>query len=337
MAPFVALIPGVRFVRHDIIDIGGPVHWVDFGGDGPPMVLVHGLSGTFRDWLLVARSLTRRHRVIAVDLLGFGETPLHRASTIRANAELVATLVQQKLQAPAIWMGNSMGGLISAVAAAKHPETVGGAVLVDPSVPLPSLRAVEREILWSFAVTAMPGLGEWVVPRWGARIGPEKLVRDVMERCCVDTGNLPPWLMEEAVAFVRRRVTEHPWASRAHVGAARSLVALILRRRSFHKLMQRVRAPVLVVHGQGDRLVPISAARALVACRPDWMLEELEGVGHIPHLEAPRRFLQVVSRWLRAGMPQRIAADEPAPELEAGTLVAGAAAGAAAGMDSAVV
>jgi predicted alpha/beta-hydrolase family hydrolase len=64
--------------------------------------------------------------------------------------------------------------------------------------------------------------------------------------------------------------------------------------------LEAVKLPVLIVQGERDRLVRVAAARALAAARPDWRLEVLEGIGHMPQLEAPERFLAIVETWLEA-------------------------------------
>src|SRR5262245_36769441 len=64
-----------------VADVGGPVHFIDFGGSGPPMVLVHGLGGSAVNWLAVGPALAQRARVVALDLPGFGRTPPAGRST----------------------------------------------------------------------------------------------------------------------------------------------------------------------------------------------------------------------------------------------------------------
>jgi len=59
-----------------------------------------------------------------------------------------------------------------------------------------------------------------------------------------------------------------------------------------------VKAPTLVVHGDLDRLIPLAAARDLVRRRPDWTLEVIEGVGHVPMMETPDLFMRVLSDWI---------------------------------------
>src|SRR5439155_6364582 len=75
------------------IDLDGPVHYADFGGDGPTMVLVHGLGGSFVDWAAVGPDLAGRARVVAPDLAGFGHTPLDgRSASVEANRDLLDRL-----------------------------------------------------------------------------------------------------------------------------------------------------------------------------------------------------------------------------------------------------
>ena len=72
------------------VDVGGPVHFLDFGGQGPPIVLVHGLGGSAINWLSVGPRLSTVGRTMAIDLVGFGRTPPEgRRANLSANRELV--------------------------------------------------------------------------------------------------------------------------------------------------------------------------------------------------------------------------------------------------------
>jgi pimeloyl-ACP methyl ester carboxylesterase len=66
-----------------------------------------------------------------------------------------------------------------------------------------------------------------------------------------------------------------------------------------------VRAPTLVIHGSLDALIPLAAARELARRRPDWTLEVLDGVGHVPMMETPDLFMNALDAW----STYRIAAD----------------------------
>src|ERR1700754_4345511 len=102
-----------------VIDLGGPVHYLDFGGAGPTMVLVHGLGGSAINWLSVAPRLAERHRVVALDLAGFGQTPpIAGLSGVAGHRELLDRFLVAVGDGPAVVVGNSMGGLVAMMEAA---------------------------------------------------------------------------------------------------------------------------------------------------------------------------------------------------------------------------
>ena len=107
-------------MRSCTIDLDGPVHFADFGGTGPTLVLVHGLGGSHVNWLAVAPALARGARVLALDLAGFGRTPLgERSADVHANRVLLDRFLDAVAAAPAILIGNSMGGLLAMLEAAE--------------------------------------------------------------------------------------------------------------------------------------------------------------------------------------------------------------------------
>ncbi len=142
-------------------DLDGPVHYLDFGGSGPTLVLVHGLGGSHVNWLAAGPLLAEHARVLAVDLVGFGRTPPSgRSSRVGANQRLLGRFVEEVAGAPVVLAGNSMGGMISVLEAAQHPERVAGLVLVDPSVPRPRGVPLDRMVSAAFTAYALPGVGE---------------------------------------------------------------------------------------------------------------------------------------------------------------------------------
>jgi len=98
-----------------------------------------------------------------------------------------------------------------------------------------------------------------------------------------------------ALATERRRM---PGTERSLVTAARSLVALLARRTAYRATISSVAAPVLLVHGEADRLVPVAAARKAAAERPEWSTVFLPGVGHTPQLESPDAVTDAIRSWL---------------------------------------
>jgi len=100
------------------------------GGDGPPVVLVHGLGGTIDNWQALAPALGARHRVLVPDLPGHGSSsPLSEARNVDALAGTVLTIADAEEIRGAVWVGHSLGGLVALRAAALRPDAVRGLVL----------------------------------------------------------------------------------------------------------------------------------------------------------------------------------------------------------------
>jgi len=285
-------------MRSRTIDVDGPLHFADFGGSGPTIVLVHGLGGSHVNWMAVGPALAARARVVAPDLAGFGRTPLAgRSARVHANRELLDRFLDAVADGPAILIGNSMGGLIAMMEAARRPAKVARLVLVGPAQPRPPATLVDPMVALTLAAYALPGVGETLM-RWRAtRLGPEGLVRQTLAFCCADSACLPPEVLAAHVAMARERQMM-PWAHAAFLEAARSIMAVLARRRRMQAMIAEIEAPALIVQGTEDRLVPLAASRATVASRRDWSLAVFEGVGHVPQLEAPERFVETVVEWL---------------------------------------
>ena len=114
------------------IDLGGlSFHYTDWGGDGPPLVMLHGLSGHARTWDHTAAALSDRYRVLALDQRGHGDTdwaPQYGIGLMAAD--LLAFMDALQLREVTL-MGLSMGGLVSFVFAAAHPERVRRLMVLD--------------------------------------------------------------------------------------------------------------------------------------------------------------------------------------------------------------
>jgi len=283
------------------VDLGGPVHYADFGGpqQGPPIVLVHGLGGSHANWLAVGPKLALLGRVFALDLAGHGRTgSLGQSAKIHDNQALLGRFIAKVAGPKAVVMGNSMGGYLALRLAADEPGKVSALVLVDPALPRAPGARIDSKVLALFAGLAVPGLGALILKR-RARGGPEEGMRRILELCCVDPSRIPRDVYEAHLQLARERERQGEAVLKDFLDAARSLIAALFHRPQFFEMVARVQARTLIVQGAQDRLVPLASARALAAARPDWQLEVLEGVGHIPQLEAPERFLALVEPFLR--------------------------------------
>jgi pimeloyl-ACP methyl ester carboxylesterase len=285
-------------------DVKGPIHAVDHGGDGPPMLLVHGLGGSLLDWRDVAGPLARSHHVWSLDLIGFGRTPLSgRSPTIAANQEVVDRVAEQVGGGrPVVLVGNSMGGLISIIEASRRPHRVAALVLVDPVLPRAGGGRVSLMLAAAFLVMATPGVGPWLVRGRARRRGAERLVDDVLRLTTVDSSRISAETREAQIELTRWR-HDQGQPDRAFVDATRSLVQWLRHPPTMESHIRRVQAPTLLIHGDHDRLVSMAAAAAAASIRPDWSFRVLANTGHIPQLERPETFVDVVEGWLRARQP----------------------------------
>jgi len=130
-----------------------------------------------------------------------------------------------------------------------------------------------------------------------SKLGPERLVRETIALVTADPSRVDGALFEAHVQLTRERGNLGRQNSRAFMQATRSL-GLRMADPRFWTRMRRVEAATLVVHGELDRLIPLAAARELVRRRTDWTLAVIEGAGHVPMMETPDRFVEVVNQWL---------------------------------------
>jgi pimeloyl-ACP methyl ester carboxylesterase len=283
-----------------------PVHWVDFGGPlevdsdqaGVPIVMLHGLGGSHLNWVRIAPELAKHHRVYAVDLAGFGLTPgTNRSATVQGNAELVAEIVREVVGGPAVLVGNSMGAMVSLLMTDAHPELVEGLVLVDPSIPVPRQRP-DFQVAAQFLLYATPFVGERYLERRTRRLSDRQRVQSVVDLCFADPSRADPDVIDAGVVLAAHRRTV-PGQEAAFLGAARSLMKVLATPSRYKSLIGSITKPVLLVHGDQDRLVAISAARAITADNPQWESEFLADVGHTPQLEVPDAVAARITTWLR--------------------------------------
>jgi pimeloyl-ACP methyl ester carboxylesterase len=280
------------------VEIGGPVHYADFGGSGAPLVLVHGLGGSLTNWLAVGDALTPRYRVFAPDLVGFGRTPLAgREPGIPEQAAMLARFIDHVGGGPAVVIGNSMGGLVAVHLAADRPDLVARIVLVGAALPRPLRAPVDKAVVGLFALYMTPFLGAYFLRKRTASVGPEGVLKATMQLCGVNVKDLPPHVYEAQLEVARARL-DMPWANGTFIKAARSVVMTAARREHVYAMIRRIKAPGLLIHGALDRLVPLAVGEDVARLRPDWRFTVLDGAGHVPQLQVPERWIAALTSWL---------------------------------------
>jgi pimeloyl-ACP methyl ester carboxylesterase len=281
------------------VDLDGPVHYIDHGGpaQAPVLVCVHGLGGSHANWAALAPLLTDSYRVLALDLAGFGLTEGRpRSASVTGNRQLLHRFLEEVAGGPAVLVGNSMGGLITALQASRHPETVRAAVLIDPALP-PVASLPDPLVVGAFIEFAYPApLRRYIARRRPPMTADEAAVQ-VLRLCCTDPARVPAEVIEQHVALSRRRGAV-PNAEADLLLAARSLAWLLARRRRYAAMLRELRMPVMLMHGERDRLIPVRAARAVAAANPSWRFQVAPDAGHVPMLELPEWTADQMRDWL---------------------------------------
>jgi len=294
------------------LDIGGPVRYLDFGGPahGPVIVCVHGLGGSAVNWSAIAPLLTDRCRVLAPDLAGHGLTrSAGRGTDVAANRGLLHRFIETVCDGPVILMGNSMGGMISLLEASAAAAAVAGLILVDPALPFAPARP-DLLVAAMFALGGVPGLGRVMLGRL-RNLTPEAIVAGALSLCCADPSRVPPDVIAEHVQLARQR-SGFSEVGRDMSAATRSVIAtagLGISGQAYRHAIRSITQPVLLLHGERDRLVPASAARSAARANPSWALVVLPDAGHVPQLEVPAACAAAIVEWLKsAGGPAASAA-----------------------------
>lgn len=281
-----------------IADIDGPVHYIDHGGSGPAIVMVHGLGGSHLNWELLGPDLATDHHPYALDLRGFGLTPLDgNAASIRSQVGMLARFIAEVAGGRTILFGNSMGGLVSMLLASRHPELVDRLVLLDPALPMRSARNVNRITLTRLGLPALPWIGEEAVRRFAAAATPEERIDLTWGILTARPNRIDGVTRANAVEMTRLRDAME-WAPQAYCDALRSTAATLGRRRRFRDMIHRIAAPTLLIHGMLDEIVHFEGAEWLARERPDWKFAPIPDAGHIPQLELPQRTLTIFRDWV---------------------------------------
>jgi pimeloyl-ACP methyl ester carboxylesterase len=293
-------LPASRWLQ---LEGPGPTHYVDFGGPtgGPVVVCVHGLGGSVVNWLALAPLLATRARVLAFDLAGHGRTRGHgRGANLAAHRAHLARFLDAAAGEPVVLIGNSMGGVVSLLQASEEPGSVRRLVLVNPALPVAarSGRLPEPLVAAVFTTYLAPYLAEFLIAARRRRTSAERLVRQSMALCMAHPDRAPAELVAAAIALAHEHASRDD-VDAAYLASARSLLRMVLVRPGLlHSVIARVAVPTLLLHGAHDRLVPVGAARAIAATRPDWRLEIHDDAGHLPQVEDPGWVARHIFAWL---------------------------------------
>ncbi|HEX5609058.1 MAG TPA: alpha/beta fold hydrolase [Solirubrobacterales bacterium] len=268
---------------HRVALPGAEIDYVDLG-EGEPLVFIHGISGSWQNWLENLPHFAARHRCLAIDLPGFGASPMPSwPIDMPAYGRLVHDFCEKLGLERATLIGNSMGGFVAVEAATTFPDHFSRLVLVAAAGIIntwnPQLRATATAWAWK---EFGPHFG-----RRGREIVSRPRLREMVFRPFVRyPARLREDLLLEQIVNGMRRAE----------GFGEALQALIA-----HDIRDRLAAieiPTLIVWGLSDRVIPVAAATSYHRRIPGSQLEIFERTGHVPQLERPLRFNALLDEFL---------------------------------------
>ncbi len=264
-------------------------------GDGPPVVLIHGMLNSSSHWHEVADRLAGTHTVVAPDLIGHGDSAAPRGDySLGAHAASIRDLLTAIGIERATVVGHSLGGGVAMQFFYQFPERVERLALVSSG-------GLGREVSPMLRTAALPG----TAPLLSVTINPRLLgaIRTLgtrMRERGMDSG---AYLQAVARAL---RPLQNAGAREAFLQTLRSVIDVRGQRVSATDRLYLLEAiPMLIVWGERDHTIPLEHGRAAHRALPNSMFRTLPGAAHFPNLEDPEG--------LAAALLEFIAATEPVP------------------------
>lgn len=266
---------------------GTTVARVDLG-EGPPVVLLHGLGGSALDWRETIEPLAAAgFRAIAFDILGAGHSglPADGDYSLWSQAETIREAMRQLELGPVTLIGNSYGGGMTLRIVQKHPEDVASIVLVD------SL-CYRQKMPPYFYLSQIPILPELFVNLLPTR----PLVQGVLRSCFAHPEVVTQEVIEEYIDEVRR-----PYRKEAVIRTVRALMPRHPER--FERAIGRISVPTMILWGDRDPAIPVALAHRLHKEIPLSELRVLRDCGHVPHMERPEETNEAILSFLARHPP----------------------------------
>lgn len=265
-------------------------------GEGPLLLLVHGMAGSAETWRYVMPALAERFTVLAPDLLGQGDSDKPRGDySLGAHANMLRDLMDALGYARATVVGQSLGGGVAMQFAYQFPSRCERLVLVSSG-------GLGREVTFYLRMLTVPGF-ESVFPLFCT-----PRVRDAADRMAAWLGRRAGARSSPARDEILRSYASLADAAsrRAFFRSLRDVIDLGGQAVSaLGRLHRAAHLPTLIVWGARDPFIPVRHAHVAHEAIPGSRLEIFEGVGHYPHCEAPERFVKVLVDFIDASEPAR--------------------------------
>jgi pimeloyl-ACP methyl ester carboxylesterase len=271
---------------------GHPVNYHQ-AGDGPAVVLIHGITSSSRTWRAVMPALAEHYTVIAPDLLGHGQSAKPRGDySLGAYASGVRDLLVALGVPRATVVGHSLGGGVAMQFTYQFPDRVERLVLVDSGGLGGEVSLVLRAATLPGAEIVLPLLASRPVRGASAAVG--GALGRLGLRASADVRGLAEGFDSLGDGAARR----------AFVHTARSVIDPAGQRvDATDRLYLSENIPTLIVWGERDRMIPVEHGRAAHALMPGSRLELFEGAGHFPFNDDPQRFAALLHDFVTTTAP----------------------------------
>ena len=260
---------------------GARIRFLDVG-QGPPVVLLHGFASAIENWTPVTPELSKHHRVLALDLKGFGWSDRPEGDySPAAQARLVKALMDERGIGRAAIVAHSWGSSVAMAFALQYPERVSRLVLYDAWV-------YEAQLPTTFFAARAKGLGELLFGMFYGERPDER-----MALAFFDPEKLSEQLVEDVEAALDR-----PGTRAAALEAVRGMNFAAVEGR-----YREVKVPTLLLWGREDQVTPLSVGERLVRDLPNASLKVYPRCGHFPMIEARAESTRDLAAFLAEGAP----------------------------------
>jgi pimeloyl-ACP methyl ester carboxylesterase len=261
---------------------GARVRYVDVG-EGPPVVLLHGFASSIENWITVMPKLVKEHRVIAIDLKGFGWTdrPVGDYTPLAQAKLLKAVLDERGVKEPISLVAHSYGSSVALAYALEFPQAVDRIALYDAWV-------YEEQLPSMFHMARAQGIGELLYGLFYSERYEERLTLGFYN---------PDYVTQQLVDDVERAF-ERPGTRYGALEAVRGM--------RFDEMSDRYRTitvPTLLLWGREDIVTPVSIGEKLVRALPNAKLNVYPRCGHFPMIEASSESTRDLKAFLAGGRP----------------------------------
>jgi pimeloyl-ACP methyl ester carboxylesterase len=255
-------------------------------GKGSPLLLIHGFGASTYTWRFVAPELAKTHRVIAVDLKGFGQSdkPFDDRYSIFDQAELLAQLIEEKDLRNLTLVGHSFGGGVALLLALQANKRLDGRI--TRLVLLDSI-AYPQHIPVFFRLLDVP-----LVSQLGVRMVPPSVqTRVALEIAYFDDSKIDPAEIEAYAAPLKTAAGKH-----AIIHSARQILPEDIAELS--ESYKTIELPTLILWCDHDRIVPLEVGLRLRRTLPNSTLRLVEDCGHMPQEEQPASALSLIKGFI---------------------------------------